>query len=65
MHGEDSMKTIGRLRWVVDSDREDIANHEAGPSYRDGEDAEQESSSLTQRVMKNLALIRAYEAQDN
>jgi hypothetical protein len=64
---ENSMKSIGRLRWVVDNDREDLANCEAGRrSYRHGEDdADQESSSLTERVLKNLALIRAYEAKND
>ena len=60
---EISMKSIGRLRWVVDNDRQDLADHEAGRlSCRDGEeDAEQESA--TERILKNLALIRAYEAK--
>jgi hypothetical protein len=59
------MKSIGRLRWVVDNDRQDLADHEAGRlSSRDGEDdAEQESA--TERVLKNLALIRAYEAKSS
>jgi hypothetical protein len=55
------MKSIGRLRWVVDKDREDLVSHEAGDrSHGDG-GAEQES--LSERVLKNLALIRAYEAK--
>jgi len=60
-----SMKSNGRLRWVVDNDREDLANHEASRrSYRNGEDdAQEESSSLAERILKNLALIRAYETK--
>jgi hypothetical protein len=59
------MKSIGRLRWVVDNDRRDVADYEADhPSCRDGEnDAEQEAA--TERILKNLALIRAYEAKAN
>ena len=59
------MKSNGRLRWVVDNDREDLANHEASRrSYRNGEDdAQEESSSLAERILKNLALIRAYETK--
>ncbi len=58
---------IGRLRWVVDSDREDVADYEASRRpYRDNEDvSERETSSLAQRVLKNLALIRAHEAQSD
>jgi hypothetical protein len=60
---ENSMKSVGRLRWVVDHDRQDLANREVGRrSCRDGENgAEQEA--LAERVLKNLALIRAYEAK--
>jgi hypothetical protein len=63
-YGMTSMKSVGRLRWVVDKDREDLAHHEAHrSSYRDGDHvAEQEASSPTELVLKNLALIRAYEA---
>jgi hypothetical protein len=58
--GDDSMKIGGRLRWVVNSDREDLAHHEASqPVDREGS----ETSSLAQRILKNLALIRAYETQ--
>ena len=64
---ESSRKSIGRLRWVVDSDREEFASFEAG-RHSDGvsgNDAEREASSLSERVSKNLALIRAYEAKNN
>ena len=61
-----SMKSVGRLRWVVDNDREDLASHEAGRrSCRDGgDDAERKSPSIAERILKNLALIRAYEAKN-
>ena len=58
---DSSTKSIGRLRWVVDKDREDLAGHEADQRSFGDSDAEQESPS--DRVLKNLALIRAYEAK--
>ncbi|WP_157450577.1 hypothetical protein [Bradyrhizobium sp. ARR65] len=62
--GDDLVKISWRVRWVVDSDREDIA--EAGRlSYRGDEQAitDPEGSSLAERILKNLALIRTYEAR--
>ncbi len=62
--GDDSVKISGRVRWVVGSDRESIA--EAGRlSYRDDEQTtkDPEVSSLADRILKNLALIRSYEAR--
>jgi hypothetical protein len=48
-----------RLKQVVESDREDVAEHP------DGEDvARNEVSSLSERFHRNLALIRAYETRD-
>ena len=54
-----------RLRWVVDSDRDDEAIHEAsGLADRDHDDVqESETATLAGRILKNLALIRAYEAR--
>jgi hypothetical protein len=66
MHGRfDEM--IERLRSVVEGDREDFAEYEAGRrSYQGDEDvAEEEKSSLARRIMKNLALIRAYETRND
>ena len=62
---ESSKKSIGRLRWVIGNDREDLANYDAaGRSLGDNaNDADQESP--TKRVLKNLALIRAYEAKSD
>jgi len=49
-----------RLKHVVESDREDVAEHPGG------EDATRnEVSSLSERIHRNLALIRAYETRDN
>ena len=56
-----SMKSTGRLRWAVENDRKDLANHEADRRSHRERDAEHES--LAERVVKNLALIRAYEAK--
>jgi hypothetical protein len=58
---------VERLRSVVESDREHLAEHEAGRrSYQGDEDVtEEEKSSLARRIMKNLALIRAYEARND
>ena len=61
--GDDSMKISGRLRWVVNSDREDIAHHDASCPVDREDIPESETSSFAQRILKNLALIRAYEAQ--
>ena len=60
---ESSKKSIGRLRWVIGNDREDLANYDAASRSLgdDANDADQESP--TNRVLKNLALIRAYEAK--
>ncbi|MCP3466583.1 hypothetical protein [Bradyrhizobium sp. CCGUVB23] len=55
------MKSIGRLRWAVDNDRKDLANYETGQRSHRERDSEQES--LAERVLKNLALIRAHEAK--
>ncbi|MGV7217279.1 hypothetical protein [Bradyrhizobium sp. UFLA05-112] len=55
------MKSIGRLRWAVDNDRKDLANHEASERSHRESDGEQES--LAERILKNLALIRAHEAK--
>jgi len=55
------MKSVGRLRWVVDKDREDLASSESDRRSDCDGDVEQDSS--TERVLKNLALIRAYEAK--
>lgn len=55
-YGKVSMEAVGRLRWVVDNDREYLADY-------DERVAEQDPSS-TERVLKNLALIRAYEARN-
>jgi hypothetical protein len=62
---ENSKKSIGRLRWVIGNDRQDLANHDTDRrSLGDGEnDAGRES--LTERVLKNLALIRTYEAKSD
>jgi hypothetical protein len=49
-----------RLKQVVESDREDVAEHP------DGEDVtSNEVSSLSERFHRNLALIRAYETRAN
>ena len=49
-----------RLQWVVESDREDLAGHP------DGEDITgSEVSSLSERIHRNLALIRSYETRDD
>lgn len=55
------MKSIGRLRWAVDNDRKDLANYETGQRSHRERDPEQES--LAERVLENLALIRAHEAK--
>ena len=61
------MKVSGRLRWVVDSDRKDLAC-DTPSDQADREDAsesesEGETSLVAQRVLKNLALIQAYESR--
>ena len=55
------MKSIGRLRWAVENDRKDLVDYEADRRSDCDQDSEQES--LAERVLKNLALIRAYEAK--
>ncbi|WFU43368.1 hypothetical protein QA640_13500 [Bradyrhizobium sp. CB82] len=55
------MKSIRRLRWAVENDRKDLANYKAGPGSDCDRAAEEES--LAERILKNLALIRAYEAK--
>jgi hypothetical protein len=55
------MKSIGRLRWAVGNDRKDLANDEADRRSHCDDGAEQKTSA--ERVLKNLALIRAYEAK--
>lgn len=53
-----------RLRWVVGSDRDDVAVHDASDlTDRDHDDVpERETATLADRILKNLELIRAYEA---
>jgi hypothetical protein len=48
-----------RLKQVVESDREDVAEHPAGEDV-----TSDEVSSLSDRIRRNLALIRAYETRD-
>jgi hypothetical protein len=47
-----------RLKQVVESDREDVAEHPAGEDV-----ATNEVSSLSDRIRRNLALIRSYETR--
>jgi hypothetical protein len=59
-----------RLQRVVESDREDLAAHPDGredlAEHPDGEDVTgDELSSLSERIQRNLALIRAYETRDS
>jgi hypothetical protein len=61
--GDDSMKISGRLRWVVDSDREDLAQDKASDPADREDVPERETSLVAQRIMKNMALIRAYEGR--
>ena len=49
-----------RLQRVVESDREDLAAHPEGEGVTGGEE-----SSLSERIHRNLALIRAYETRDS
>ena len=49
-----------RLKRVVESDREDVAEHPGGEDVTGNE-----VSSLSERIHRNLALIRAYETQDS
>jgi hypothetical protein len=49
-----------RLKRVVESDREDVAEHPGGEDVTGSE-----VSSLSERIHRNLALIRAYETRDN
>jgi len=48
----------------VDSDRDDVAVHDASDlTDRDHDDVpERETATLADRILKNLELIRAYEA---
>jgi hypothetical protein len=48
-----------RLKRVVESDREDVAEHPGDEEVRGNE-----VSSLSERLQRNLALIRAYETRD-
>ncbi|GLR91373.1 hypothetical protein [Bradyrhizobium iriomotense] len=50
-----------RLRWAVENDRKDLANYES--DRRSDCDSGSEQEALAERVLKNLALIRAYEAK--
>jgi hypothetical protein len=49
-----------RLQWVVESDREDVADRPAGEDVPGNE-----LSSPSERFHRNLALIRAYETKAN
>ncbi len=63
-YGKVSMEAVGRLRWVVDNDREYLAHYEEGrSSYRHDDHVAEQDPSSTERVLKNLALIRSYEAK--
>jgi hypothetical protein len=57
------VKINGRVRWVVHSDREDVAEAGRGSCPDDERGTGREASSLAERVLKNLALIRAFEAR--
>jgi hypothetical protein len=54
-----------RLKQVVESDREDVAEHPGSEEVRGNEVPSLEVSSLSERIHRNLALIRAYETRDN
>jgi hypothetical protein len=49
-----------RLQRVVESDREDLAGRPGGEDVTGSE-----VSSLSERIHRNLALIRAYETRDD
>jgi hypothetical protein len=49
-----------RLQWVVESDREDLADHPDGEGITGSK-----VSSPSERIHRNLALIRAYETRDD